>query len=138
MDEEAGLQLAHHLGRALQYTNVLRDLDEDAAVGRLYLPFEYLTEAGIVGHDPDEAISKPQVDKAARAVAHLAHEHFRKADSVMRARPRGHLRAPRLMSAVYSRILAQMEQAGWAPPRRRVRLGRGQLLFIVLRHGLAG
>ena len=71
-------------------------------------------------------------------MSRLAHEHFRKADSVMRARPRGHLRAPRLMSAVYSRILAQMEQTGWAPPRRRVRLGRGRLLFIVLRHGLAG
>ena len=38
MDEEPGFQLAHHLGRALQLTNILRDLDEDAAIGRLYLP----------------------------------------------------------------------------------------------------
>ncbi len=38
---------AHHLGRALQLTNILRDLDEDAGVGRLYLPREALTEAGI-------------------------------------------------------------------------------------------
>ena len=42
MDEEAGIALAHHLGRALQLTNILRDLDEDAAIGRLYLPREAL------------------------------------------------------------------------------------------------
>jgi hypothetical protein len=42
------------------------------------------------------------------------------------------------MRAVYSEILAKMEQAGWAPPRRRVRLGRGRLLLTVLRHGFAG
>src|SRR5215471_1001046 len=38
MDEHDGVALAHHLGRALQLTNVLRDLDEDASLGRLYLP----------------------------------------------------------------------------------------------------
>jgi phytoene synthase len=38
MEEEPGFALAHHLGRALQLTNILRDLDEDAELGRLYLP----------------------------------------------------------------------------------------------------
>ena len=38
LDKELGLALAHHLGRALQLTNILRDLDEDAGIGRLYLP----------------------------------------------------------------------------------------------------
>jgi phytoene synthase len=35
MEEGAGFDLAHHLGRALQLTNILRDIDEDASVGRL-------------------------------------------------------------------------------------------------------
>ena len=52
MDEGPGFELAHHLGRALQLTNILRDLDEDAAIGRLYLPREYLTEAGIASSRP--------------------------------------------------------------------------------------
>ena len=38
--EDDGIQLAHHLGRALQLTNILRDIDEDAGIGRLYLPRE--------------------------------------------------------------------------------------------------
>jgi len=37
MDEGPGFELAHHLGRALQLTNILRDLDEDAGISRLYL-----------------------------------------------------------------------------------------------------
>jgi squalene synthase HpnD len=44
---ESGRLLAHHLGRALQLTNILRDLDEDAERGRLYLPREALERAGV-------------------------------------------------------------------------------------------
>src|ERR1700744_5883044 len=40
LPREDGILLAHHLGRALQLTNILRDIDEDAAIGRLYLPKE--------------------------------------------------------------------------------------------------
>ena len=40
LPEHDGILLAHHLGRALQLTNILRDIDEDAAIGRLYLPRE--------------------------------------------------------------------------------------------------
>src|SRR5579875_1971317 len=53
MDAEPGLALAHHLGRALQLTNILRDFDEDAAIGRLYVPREALDRAGIYGDDPE-------------------------------------------------------------------------------------
>src|SRR5262245_60468112 len=47
MPRDDGVLLAHHLGRALQLTNILRDIDEDAALGRLYLPREGLLHAGI-------------------------------------------------------------------------------------------
>ena len=50
--EQDGIALAHHLGRALQLTNILRDIDEDAEIGRLYLPQEELRKAGIVTTDP--------------------------------------------------------------------------------------
>src|ERR1700759_408279 len=50
--EDDGILLAHHLGRALQLTNILRDLDEDAGIGRLYLLREALLHAGITSNDP--------------------------------------------------------------------------------------
>jgi phytoene synthase len=59
MAEEDGILLAHHLGRALQLTNILRDIDEDADVGRLYLPKEALDQAGIITTEPKAAASHP-------------------------------------------------------------------------------
>jgi phytoene synthase len=138
MEERPGFQLAHHLGRALQLTNILRDLDEDARIGRLYLPREYCEQVRLAVRDPKQAVADPAIDSVCRKVARLAHEHFEAATRVLRARPKGSLRAPRLMAAVYSEILREMERQGWAPPRRRVSLSRPRLAGIVLAHGLIG
>ncbi|MBE7217892.1 MAG: presqualene diphosphate synthase HpnD [Caulobacteraceae bacterium] len=138
MPEVEGVELAYSLGRALQFTNVLRDLDEDAAIGRLYMPRELLREVGIEGDDPRTVVDDPRIDAAARALAARAREHYEAADLVLGLKPPGKLAAPRLMSAVYGKILARMDQAGWAPPRERVRIGKRDLLWIVLRRGLLG
>jgi squalene synthase HpnD len=137
MEEGPGFALAHHLGRALQLTNILRDLDEDAAIGRLYLPREYLDEAGITTDDPIPTIAEYAIDGTCRAVARDAHGHYGAAAQVLANRPAGRLRAPRLMGAVYSAILSKMEKQGWAPPRSRAKIGKAELLMILLRHGLA-
>ncbi len=138
MAEGPGFDLAHHLGRALQLTNILRDLDEDAGLGRLYLPDEHLSEAGVRTRDPAAVIADPAVDIACRKVAALAHEHYRAADRIMQKRPAGRIRTPRLMSAVYGAILRETEKKGWAPPRQRVSLGKARLIAIVLASGLLG
>jgi presqualene diphosphate synthase len=138
MEEGTGFDLAHHLGRALQLTNILRDLDEDAAIGRLYLAREHLEAAGIDPRDAKSAVDDPRIDTAARATAALAHEHYAKADAILRAKPKGRIATPRLMGAVYGEILRAMEAQGWAPPRKRVSLPKSKLLAIVLKHGLFG
>lgn len=138
MEEGPGFELAHHLGRALQLTNILRDLDEDARMGRLYLSREYLHAAGIDTTDPLQAISNPAIDRACRPVGQLAHQHYEEAIRVLRAYPKGKLRAPKLMGAVYSEILREMEKVGWRPPRHRVRLSKPRLARILLANGLIG
>lgn len=133
MPRAPGLELAHHLGRALQLTNILRDIDEDAAIGRVYLPSEALGGAGIALTTPLAVVADPRIDAAARSLAARVHEHYRAADAVLAARPAGHLVAPRLMEAVYSKLLKRMEKAGWAPPRLRVRVSKPSLLWTVAR-----
>jgi phytoene synthase len=133
MPHEPGLALAHHLGRALQLTNILRDIDEDAAIGRVYLPAEMLTAAGIALTVPEQVAADPRIDQAVRPLVARAHDHYLAADAVLAARPAGHLIAPRLMEAVYSKILKRMEIIGWAPPRSRVRVSKPALLWTVLR-----
>jgi phytoene synthase len=138
MEDEPGLQLAHRLGHALQLTNILRDLDEDAAIGRLYLPRELLVRAGIVTTDPIAAIGDPRVDGVCRELAAQALDHFAAADRVLRSRPRGRLLPPRMMAAVYRAILQDMVAQGWTPPRQCVRIGKARLLWIVARCSVFG
>src|SRR6201999_2756255 len=105
MDEGPGFELAHHLGRALQLTNILRDIDEDAAIGRLYLPREYLEEMDCCRQmDPAAIVAQPKIDAVCRRVAKLAHHHYDAASHILKARPKGRIKTPRLMGAVYSEI----------------------------------
>jgi phytoene synthase len=134
MERQQGRKLAHHLGRALQFTNILRDLDEDAGVGRLYLPIEGLREAGIDATDPATVLAHPALDEACLFLAARAQTHFAEADLVMMETRRSIVRAPRIMAEVYRGMLERMAAHGWAAPRKRARIGRLRLLWIVLRH----
>ena len=133
MDPAPGIELAYHLGRALQITNILRDLDEDAEIGRLYLPREVLEGAGITISTPIEVISHPKIDAACQKLAVMAREHYAAAERVLAKKPKGRLVTPRLMGAVYGAILDKTAAAGWAPPRGRASVGKASLLWIVLR-----
>src|SRR5919206_1246399 len=76
MPEEAGIRLAWHQGRALQLTNILRDIDEDAERGRLYLPREKLQAIGLTDPNPVEAISHPRIGEVCLSLAREAEEHY--------------------------------------------------------------
>jgi phytoene synthase len=136
MDRAEGLALAHHLGRALQLTNILRDIDEDAAIGRVYLPIEALTAAGIHPTTPAALVADPGLDTAARWLVPHAQHHFTEAAAILRRRPRGLLIAPRLMEAAYARVLTRMLRMGWHAPRQRVRVGKLRLVLTALRLAL--
>ncbi len=134
MDDRDGIALAHHLGRALQLTNILRDLDEDAAFGRLYLPAEALRAAGIVAADPATVLTSPALGEACARVIERARGHFAQAEEVMARSPRRAVRAPRIMAEAYRLILDTLVARGWSPPRHPIRLPRARLLWIIMRH----
>jgi phytoene synthase len=134
MEEQDGIALAHHLGRALQLTNILRDLDEDAELGRLYLPAPALHEAGIATTDPAAVLASPALGKACARVAERAHTHFEEAGTIMARSPRRVVRAPRVMGEAYRLILDSLLERGWSPPRAPIHLPRARLLWIIMRH----
>ena len=136
MEAEAGTALAHQLGRALQLTNILRDLDEDAARGRLYLPREALEAAGIRIDDPALVLMHPALGAACAPVIERAKNHFRAADAIMDRAPRGAIRPPRIMAEAYKRILTRLVERGFSAPRVPVRLNKPLLLWILIRHAL--
>jgi phytoene synthase len=134
MEEADGIALAHHLGRALQLTNILRDIDEDAAIGRLYLPAESLRAAGIATDDPDAVLASPGLAQVCTVVAERARRHFAEADKIMARSSRRAVRAPRIMGEAYKLILDRLIARGWSPPRDRIRVPRPRLLWIIMRY----
>jgi squalene synthase HpnD len=136
LDAKRGHELAHHLGRALQLTNILRDVDEDAEIGRLYLPLEALREAGIETTEPRAVMAHPALGRACAPVISHAREHFARAEAIMKAAPRRAVRAPRIMGAAYKGYLQALIARGFNAPRERVRLNRARLLWIILRYAV--
>jgi phytoene synthase len=136
MGVEDGISLAFHLGRALQLTNILRDLDEDASKGRLYLPRESLLAAKITQNDPATVLDHPAVGHACAAVADRAHGHYADAGRLMTQYPLRIVRTPLLMAKVYQNILRRLVARGWAPPRRAIRAGCARLLWILVQYGV--
>jgi len=126
MEEQEGIALAHHLGRALQLTNILRDLDEDATFGRLYLPAEALRAAGIT--------ASAALGRVCAGVVERAREHFAQADKIMARSARRTVRAPRIMAEAYRLILDRLVARGWSHPRPAIHLPRSRLVWIILRH----
>src|SRR5207248_9492056 len=132
----AAHMVADHLGRALQLTNILRDLDEDARRGRLYLPREILDRHGIATTEPLAVLRHPSLPATCRDVAALAVTHFDKAAEAMAVCSRWAMRPAAVMGAFYRGTLDALLREGWRDPSRRVRLSKSQKLRLVFRHGL--
>lgn len=132
----AAHMVADHLGRALQLTNILRDLDEDARRGRLYLPREILERHRIAPTEPLAVVRYPALPSACRDVAALAVGHFDSAAEAMARCSRWAMRPAAVMGAFYRAILDAMLHDGWRDPSRRVGLSKRHKLWLVLRHGL--
>ena len=130
---ESADQVAWHLGRALQLTNILRDLAEDAARGRLYLAREWL-DAACVPPDPDAVLAAPGLPRACALAAAEAHGHFTGAHAAMRRCDPRAMRPARLMGATYAAILRRLERRGWARHGERVSLPKWEKAWIAARY----
>jgi phytoene synthase len=135
LPNDDGIQLSHHLGRALQFTNILRDLDEDAEIGRLYLPREDLVAAGIRDDDPARVLAHSNLGQACAPLIARARKHFKEAAAIMDRQPRASVRAPRIMAEAYAPMLDRLQASGFVMPRRRVRIDRLHLLWAAVRYG---
>jgi len=125
-------RVAWHLGRALQLTNILRDVAEDAGRGRLYLPREWLEQAGIP--PAPDALHHPALPGVCARVAAEARGHFDAAQAAMRLCTPAAMRPARLMSAAYDALLQRLERRGWNRLDLPVRVPRWQKLLIALRY----
>jgi len=128
---------AEQLGYALQWTNILRDVGDDAGEGRLFLPLEDLrrfglTEEAVLSRHPDPA-------KFGRLMKHetaVARAHYREALAAFAALSKEDqlaLRSAELMRRIYTGILDAMERDGYRVFDTRYRPGKVTKLCEFLR-----
>ena len=111
-------RVADALGRALQLTNILRDLDEDAQRGRLYLPRELLDRHGIRTDEPAAVLRHPALPAVCRDLAAVAEGHFAEARRAMALCSRRAMRPAAVMGAFYHAMLKALLQAAVARSER--------------------
>jgi 15-cis-phytoene synthase len=123
-DEAAALPAAAALGKAMQRTNILRDIDEDLAAGRIYLPRETIDRFGSLAPGRRAALLRDQI---ARADA-LYDEGIAGIDLLLSGR-----RAIRAAAHMYREILRQIEREGYGERSGRVVVPRSRKLIVAAR-----
>jgi phytoene synthase len=134
---EAGDALARALGDALQMTNILRDLDEDAERDRLYVPLSLLGAHGISEVDDAAGVlAHPRFPEVCAALAAVTRQRYAAARAIMAGCERRAVRPAAVMMEIYRAIFERLEARGWRQRRGAVRVPRLLKLWIALRHGV--
>lgn len=129
---------AEALGRALQLTNILRDVAEDLDNGRIYLPEEDLRRFGL---GPADLAARPVTDAFTDLMkfeADRADGFFREAGRLLPASDRKALAPARIMAAIYQELLEKMRVDGFRVFAKRYRISHARKLLILAKHGIAG
>ena len=134
-EEPAADEVAHHLGRALQLTNILRDLAEDADRNRLYLPREILQRHGIHSTDPETVLDNPNLPAVCRDLAAIAREHFEAAKVAMAKCAKRPMRPAAIMGSIYRALLDRLVAENWQDIYSPVSLPKWRKMWLAFRHG---
>jgi phytoene synthase len=125
---------AIYLGKALQFTNILRDVRNDAGRGRLYLP---LVECRRFNVDPADILAgkySPEYLELARSMAQRARTFYRKARETLPPVDRRSMATAELMGSVYWRLLEKLERRQFNVfDFAETRLTKSQKLFLIFR-----
>lgn len=136
--DPAAVAVAHDVGLAFQLTNILRDVPEDLARGRIYLPAADFRAAGCTMDDLIAGRIDPGFSRLAALECDRAAACFARGARLDRMLTTDGRMAWRAMFGVYWRLFAAVRRAGPAIFTARVRPGRVRLLAAALTTTLLG
>ncbi len=136
IDDALGEPVAVSLGQALQLTNILRDLAEDATLDRLYVPNDMLRAYDIPWGDARRALSHPRIGEVCNELAAIAIRRYQEAEAALAVCDRRTMRPAMLMLQHYRRILHKLVKRGWKRLDEPVSLGKLQKFWILFRYGI--
>lgn len=136
LPNDIGVRLAFAQGQALQLTNILRDIDEDAVRDRLYLPQDLLHVHGIGGEDLSTVLSDPALEKVCELLYDVAKRRYGEARALVNLCERTDARPAVMMLDVYEKILGKLGRRGWRNLKEPVGLSTLEKIWAALLHGL--
>lgn len=136
-DEQTIRELSTSLGLAVQITNILLNVKEDAQNGRLYIPQELLEKAGISATDPKSVVVDKNLAAARRELACIAAENYRKVYEILEKQEKTTARPIRLITDLYRIYFDIMEKRGWEIISPKPRVSKWCKLRILLKNLLS-
>jgi len=124
------LKYAHNLGIALQLTNILRDISEDAGRGRIYIPQDELKQFGVNEHDILQGNMNEQVRALFEFQANRAQDFYHKAWENLPTEDRYAQLSGIVMAEIYHVILEKIRKQHYAVMNQRIRLSPVHKLWI--------
>jgi phytoene synthase len=132
-----GAPMAHDfaldLGRTLQLVNILRDVDEDAARERVYVPLSRLARLGLQDAPAAALVADPRFARVCEGLAEDARAGFAAADAALARFDRNALKPAILMMENYRRVLDRLEARGWGTRHGKLRLSAADRLHLLTR-----
>ena len=131
--DERAKEYAVDLGLAMQLTNILRDVREDACRGRIYVPLDELEEFGYAEQDLEQGVMNEPFRQLMRYQAARAREHFERGRRIVPLLSADSRACLALLHGVYSAILDRIEASGFDVYSRRVGLTTREKLLLMAR-----
>jgi phytoene synthase len=131
-DDPRALELAEKCGIAFQLTNILRDVQEDIGLGRVYLPAEDLRRFGIT---PPHLTYSPAFVELMRFQAARARAYYNEAMPLIQLVHRESRASLWALIQIYSRLLDRIEQKQFRVLDQRIRLSTPEKAWLVLEAG---
>jgi 15-cis-phytoene synthase len=131
-EDPSALELADALGLALQLTNILRDVREDAEMDRIYLPKEDLDRFGVTEQQLLDGIADERWRELVAFEAGRARQLFSVGYGVLRLIPRRSAVCVHTMAGIYELILEKIERDPDFPLRGRTSLSRSEKLRVMV------
>ncbi len=133
---ESTKDYAINLGYALQLTNILRDVKQDAANGRIYIPLEDLRRFGCTEQEILSGDNTQNFEALMQFEAKRAKEYYEYANASLQREDRRAMFAARTMSAIYFRLLLKIERDGFDVFSKRIAVSNSFKIFTALRFWL--
>ncbi len=136
--DDQTLEYADNLGLALQLTNIIRDVGEDARKGRIYLPIEDLQKFNVTAAQILKFEKTPQFVELMKFQVQRARAQYRKAYALLPEHDRKAQRAGLIMSSIYSQLLGEIERGQFSVLSHRTSLTPIRKLWVAYKTWVSG